>query len=153
MNKAYETIFTTSSEETQRLGEEFVKRLKAQDVVCLYGDLGSGKTTFVKGMAKGLGSASRIISPTFVLIRQHKIKVQSSKLKVKSLYHVDLYRIENFENIKGLGLEDLFEEKNTIVVIEWAERLGSLLPKKRWDVKFEHEDESKRKMRIKKVDC
>lgn len=133
---------TNSSEETEKLGEEFAKELIGGDIICLYGNLGSGKTTFVKGLAKGLGIKSRIISPTFVLIRQHRINF-------KFLYHIDLYRLENGEDIKGLGLEDLFKDKNSIIVIEWAEKLGELLPENRIDIFFEILNEEKRKITLK----
>lgn len=143
--------FTTRSfEETQKLGERFAQKLRLGDVVCLYGELGSGKTTFVKGIAKGLGIQSRIISPTFVLIRQHKIRSKYKVLRIKYLYHVDLYRIDNGENTKDLGLEDLFEDESAIVVIEWAHKLGNLMPKQRWNVQFEFEGESRRKIYFKR---
>lgn len=153
MEKNRDQVISTSSEETQKLGEEFVKRLRPGDIVCLYGDLGSGKTTFVQGMARGLGIMSRIISPTFILIRRHimhnKDKKNSTINKnIQSLYHIDLYRLEDEKSIQDIGLEELFDDKNSIVVIEWAEKLGSLLPKKRWDVRFAHRDENSRKIRI-----
>ncbi len=85
--------------------------------------MGAGKTTFVRGFAKGLGIKEKIISPTFVLIKQHQIP-NSKKL----LYHIDLYRLENSNLIKNLGLEEILNNSN-LIIIEWAEKIEKLLPK------------------------
>lgn len=132
-------FITDTFEETQKLGKDFAKVLEKGDVVCLYGDLGSGKTTFVQGLAEGLGVKNRIISPTFVIVRSYE-------LGVVSFYHIDLYRIENEKDIEGVGIEEIINNKNNIVVIEWAEKLKNFLPKKRIDVNFSYEDESRRKI-------
>ncbi len=140
-------IITNSSRQTEDLGRKLSQNLKSGDIICLYGDLGSGKTTFVKGLAVGLGIKTRIISPTFVLLREHITKNKN----IKTLYHIDLYRLEDEQSIKNLGIEELFENKNSIVVIEWAEKLGNLLPKNRWDIKFESEDEKTRIISINRI--
>lgn len=137
--------------ETKKIGEEFGKNLKKGYVICLYGNLGAGKTTFVQGMAKGLGIERRIISPTFVILRSYKIKNQKSKVKIASqnlkvFYHIDLYRIENEKEIEGLGLEEILNDKNSIVAIEWPEKLGSKLPKIRTDIYFENIDRDVRQI-------
>lgn len=129
------TNISRSDRETQELGEEFAKRLKPGDVVCLYGDLGYGKTTFVKGVARGLGVKSRIISPTFVIVRQHKLGDRFQALGTRELVHIDLYRIEDERQLVGIGLEDILEDKNAIKLIEWPEKLVEL-PEKRIDIKF-----------------
>lgn len=121
-----QTIITKSAKETTALGER-IAREKLR-FVCLYGELGSGKTTFTQGFAKGLGITSRLLSPTFIIVRRYDIP-KSKKL----LYHIDLYRVFNFE---GLGLTEIFADENAIVVIEWAERLGDMLPKNRTDIYF-----------------
>jgi len=135
---------TNSFEETRKLGEEFARshlaRLK-YGVIALYGDLGSGKTTFVQGLAKGLGIKRRIISPTFIIVRNYK-------LEVGSFYHIDLYRIQNEKDIESLGIEEIIKNPENIVAIEWAEKMGNLLPKKRWNIKFEYLDEDKRRITI-----
>lgn len=138
-NFAGKVFVTNSFEETQRLGKDFAKSLRAGDIVCLYGDLGSGKTTFVQGLAKGLGIKNRIISPTFVIVRSYK-------LKVISFYHIDLYRTQSERDIEGLGIEEIINNENNIVVIEWAEKLGNYLPKKRIDIHFFYENENRRKI-------
>lgn len=148
---------TKNSEETQDLGYEFAKTLKGGDVVCLYGDLGFGKTTFTQGLASGLGIQKRITSPTFTIIRQYNYSsseqsesrssndVSSRQARtIKSLYHIDLYRIESEKDVEGLGLKEILEDKDSVVVIEWPEKLGVLLPKQRIDVRFEYIDDTKR---------
>ena len=149
MNKNNKFI-TKNFEETQKLGEELAGEIKDGTVVALYGDLGSGKTTFVQGFAKGLGINKRLISPTYIILRTYKIKLKTKNLKlktsvqeVKNFYHVDLYRIQNGEDIREIGLDEIIENGNDIVAIEWAEKLGYLLPKKRIDIYFKSQDDTR----------
>ncbi len=135
---------SNSYQQTQQIGEEFGRHLVPGTLIALYGDLGAGKTTFVQGLAKGLGINKRIISPTFVLVREHRI--MNHELKINKFYHVDLYRIEREKDIEGLGLEEILSDKNAIVAIEWADKLGAKLPKKRIDIYFENVDRDKRKI-------
>lgn len=114
---------TNSEQETKKLAQKFAKIFQT-GVIALIGELGAGKTTFVQGFAQGLGIKEKIISPTFVLIRQHKVP-QTEKI----LYHIDLYRIEGDKNIKQLGLEEILLNPRNIVLIEWAEKIANLLPK------------------------
>jgi tRNA threonylcarbamoyladenosine biosynthesis protein TsaE len=140
--KEFKAYVTASSEETKKIGQEFSKNLKPGDIVALFGELGSGKTTFVQGLAKGLGIKKRIISPTFVIVRAYK----SPK---GDFFHSDLYRIEeNFKNLSDIGIYEILKEKNGIVVIEWAEKIVDLLPEKKWEIFFEHKD-NYRKITIK----
>jgi tRNA threonylcarbamoyladenosine biosynthesis protein TsaE len=105
----------------------------------LSGELGSGKTTFIQGVAEGLGIKARVNSPTFIIMREYG-----------SLYHVDLYRLEeNLEReVENLGLLDIISEGRSIVIIEWAERIKKLLPQKTNWVNFENIKEDKRKISI-----
>jgi len=133
-------IITQSALETQNLGEKMGRDLKNNPkILCLYGDLGSGKTTFIQGLAKGLGIKKRVISPTFVFMKQYK----------PSFYHVDLYRINKVKEARDLGLQEIFEDKEAIVAIEWAEKIKKILPKKRIDIYFDYISENQRKIRIK----
>lgn len=113
-----------SKEETKQIGENLAKGFKG-GVIALQGELGAGKTTFVQGFAKGLGIQEKIISPTFVLIRQHLIPKTNNYL-----FHVDLYRLENIKDISELGLKYLWSDPKNIVLIEWAGKIKKLLPKK-----------------------
>lgn len=145
-------ILTKSAEETKRLGAKIAAELKAP-IYALTGDLGSGKTTFVQGFAQGLGITSKIISPTFILMRKYEVpQVTSHQLPVTSFYHVDLYRFEdNIESeVRNLGLTDIWDKPGNVVVIEWAEKIKDLIPKGAMWLKFENLGEDKRKITIEK---
>src|SRR5476649_2454201 len=96
-------VITINFKETQAFGLEFAKTLRGGEVLALYGDLGSGKTTFMQGLAKGLGITRNIISSTFIIMRTYTI----NRKVLKNLYHLDLYRIDNDEQAVDLGLKDL----------------------------------------------
>jgi len=140
MNEEY---ITNSSEETQKLGERFAQKLQGGDVLALYGNLGSGKTTFIQGLARGLGVKRRIISPTFIIVRHYKIDGGN-------FYHVDLYRTESRHDLLGVGLDQIITQKDSVIAIEWAEKMGELLPRKRIDIEFEYIEDNKRQIKITK---
>jgi tRNA threonylcarbamoyladenosine biosynthesis protein TsaE len=106
-------LTTSSPAETEAAGERLGERLEAGDVVLLTGELGAGKTTFVRGVARGAGSAAPVASPTFQLVRVYSGRVQ--------LAHVDLYRVEHTAELADLGLEELVDQG--ALVIEWGDRL------------------------------
>ncbi|MCL5970890.1 MAG: tRNA (adenosine(37)-N6)-threonylcarbamoyltransferase complex ATPase subunit type 1 TsaE [Patescibacteria group bacterium] len=138
-------IYTTNrSEETKLLGEKFAKKLKTGDFLAFYGNLGSGKTTFIQGLAKGLGIKRRIISPTFIIVRHYK-------LEKGNFYHVDLYRAQTKNDLLSVGLGEVIEDENNIVALEWAEKMKELLPKKRIELHFKYMDENKREIIIKYI--
>lgn len=115
-------IISKSANATKNIGRLIAKNLKTSDIVCLFGELGSGKTVLAKGIAKGLNiDEAKVISPTFVLIREHN----KGRLP---LYHFDLYRLKNPCEISALGYEE-YLYGDGVSVIEWADRLRSLLPK------------------------
>ena len=105
---------TSSALETEAAGEELGRRLRTGDLVLLKGELGAGKTTFVRGMAKGSGSAAQVASPTFQLVRVYPGRLQ--------LAHVDLYRLEKGDELRDLDLDELLDQG--AVVVEWGERLA-----------------------------
>lgn len=150
-------IVTKSSQETQSWGKKIAEKLWGGEILALEGNLGSGKTTFVQGLAKGLGIKGRVVSPTFIIMRQYyvKLKAKNSKLKtttkslkLKNFYHIDLYRLEeNLESeIKNLGLEEIWGRKENIIAIEWAEKIKDLLPENALWINFEYLDENQRKI-------
>ncbi len=133
-----ETI-TASEKETQKAGKELGKFLKPGDLVLLYGDLGAGKTTFVKGIAEGIEVDPEvyITSPTFSLVNIYEGRY--------TLYHIDLYRI-SFEEAIELGIWEFLSEG--IVVVEWADKLEELPKEDFLEVRFEFLEDSKRKIII-----
>lgn len=100
---------------------KIAKKLKGGEILALSGTLGSGKTSFTKALAKELGVSRTVTSPTFVLMQQYK----SKKFWI---YHLDLYRTKNFAEVSALGLEEVWGRKETITVIEWAEKIQDHLP-------------------------
>jgi tRNA threonylcarbamoyladenosine biosynthesis protein TsaE len=106
-------VITNSPAETEAAGENFGRRLRQGDLLLLEGDLGAGKTTFVRGVARGAGSTAQVASPTFQLVRVYPGRVQ--------LAHVDLYRLEVGAELEDLGLDELLDQG--AVVIEWGDRL------------------------------
>ena len=145
-------IHTNSAEETQNTGSLFAKKLTGGDIILLYGNLGAGKTTFVQGIAKGLGITKRIISPTFIIIRSYELPKNQ---KAKRFYHIDLYRTETDDDLKGLGIDEILSDKEAIVAIEWPEKLGTFLPKKNlpagrqgWEIRFTDDTNNSRDVTI-----
>ncbi len=146
-------VVTKSAQETQELGEKIANQLTIKhqmdgqgQTLSLSGELGSGKTTFIQGLAKGLGIKERILSPTFIMMREYT--VHRAKSKEQSLYHIDLYRVGNEKDVEGLGLEEIWSDPQNIVAIEWAEKIKKILPKKRIDIHFEYLKEDKREISI-----
>lgn len=130
-----------TEQEMLTFGEDFANQLKAGDTVFLYGELGSGKTTFTKGLAKGLGIDARIISPTFVLKRSY----EGTNM---TLEHLDLYRLENEEQLREIGIREILNDQTTITVIEWPEKIESVDKKLVWKLTFSYEN-SERNVDIK----
>lgn len=135
------TIITKSKEETIRLGERIARQARPGDFIALIGSLGSGKTTFVKGLAKGLGvkNPRYVNSPTFVIIKEYEARVP--------LYHFDVYRLKADNDLQALGYEEYFYGKG-LCVVEWADRIKKLLPKKRMEIKIEIVKDSARRIKI-----
>jgi tRNA threonylcarbamoyladenosine biosynthesis protein TsaE len=145
-----ETLTTKSVEETIEYANRFAGNLKRGDVVALYGDLGSGKTQFVKGVCKAFNVCTQTTSPSFVILnRYYGINSDRSELLI---FHFDLYRIGSSNELYDLGYEE-FLQSNDICLIEWAERLDKLLPRKRYDVKLAlGEKENERIIEINRVE-
>ena len=133
-------ILSHSYEETIDLGRRFARQLKKGSIVCLQGDLGTGKTVFAKGVAAGLGLDPKAVnSPTFVLMNHYAAKLP--------LYHFDLYRLEKPEELASVNFDE-YLYGNGISLIEWPERLGDLLPKNHWLVELQHKNEHERDLCI-----
>jgi tRNA threonylcarbamoyladenosine biosynthesis protein TsaE len=119
-------IVSTSEDETKSLGARMGRLLQAGDVVLLHGDLGSGKTTLAQGIAQGLAVEEYVQSPTFTLAAEHTGRTSAGE--ALTLYHLDLYRLRDPDELESFGYEDLVTQSDGIVVVEWPERAGDILP-------------------------
>ena len=113
------TFRTRNAQETEALGESVGHLLKAGDFILLSGQLGAGKTVFTRGIARGLGVADYVKSPSYTLVNEYEGRLL--------VYHMDLYRLEDPEDLEDLGYEEYFYGKG-VTIVEWGERAGALLP-------------------------
>ena len=139
------TCKVNSLKETRKLAKKFAKTLVGGDVVLLNGDLGAGKTTFVKYVAKELGVKDEVTSPTFTIMKEY----QGKRYR---LYHFDMYRLQDSDESTGFGFDDYIMKKdyNSIIFIEWSERVKDLLDDKCIIVDIKRVDENKRIFAIEK---
>jgi len=134
-------MLSKSAVQTKKIAADLAKKiLNAKrftlnaKVVALTGDLGAGKTTFTQGFVKPLGIKNRMVSPTFLIFRNYKVK----GLRYKDFYHMDLYRIHSPKELNPLNFKDILKDRHNIVLIEWAEKIKKILPKDAVWVWFEH---------------
>jgi tRNA threonylcarbamoyladenosine biosynthesis protein TsaE len=123
----------TTLDQIPVLAQEIAKNLKGGEIFALIGQLGSGKTTFVKTLVKALKLNKNVPSPTFVIMNMFGAKVKNKPL---IFYHLDLYRTKNFREVKSLGIQEFWGKAHTITFIEWADKIKSHLPKKTITIKF-----------------
>lgn len=139
-------ILAKNREQTQKFAEEIAAKLKPGDTVALYGDLGAGKTTFVSMVTKMLGFSDRVQSPTFVVSRIYS--GGSPGFGIKYIHHLDLYRMQDSDDVKDLGIEDYLDQPDSIVFIEWPEVAENYLPEKTVRIFFEILSENERKIHV-----
>jgi tRNA threonylcarbamoyladenosine biosynthesis protein TsaE len=133
--------FTSRSpEQTRRIGMLLGKLLQAGDVICLQGDLGAGKTTFVQGVAQGWGSLDSVSSPTFILVNVYRRRDEAR------LFHMDAYRLDSSLEAEELDLDSMLDQG--ALLIEWPERIDGLVPGERLWIGFEYVDEEEREMKF-----
>lgn len=136
------------------MGEKIANTLKGGEVFALVGELGSGKTTFVQGLAKGLGINRRIISPTFIIVRKYNIPLVHQPKGIKYFYNIDLYRFETEiekeikKEVANLGIEEIWSHLENVVAIEWAEKIRNIIPKRAVWIKFEDLGGDRRRIRV-----
>ena len=140
MKSGWSGSITNSTDETVRLGEKFAHFIPQGDVYAFIGELASGKTTFIKGILKGLQFEQQVTSPTFTLVNEYDAKYP--------VIHVDCYREEDLERWVRLGMNDYMNEEN-IVIIEWANKMESLLPSNTVHVQFSHKSLNSREIILK----
>ena len=135
--------FTTHSpEETERYAGELAKSLSRGTVLLLFGGLGAGKTAFTRGFARGLGITEPVSSPTFTIVQEYVIPSGGM------LYHMDLYRIADSAAALGFGVDEFIDDPKAYKLIEWPERIESLLPEKCLTVEITHQGDEERTLRI-----
>ncbi len=130
---------SSSPRETKRRGALLAKRILGRHgakplIIALHGELGAGKTTFVQGLAKGLGVKQSVTSPTFLIMRHHTPRGGS----IRHFFHIDAYRIKNSKEVAAIGIRDVFSTPRSVVVIEWPEHLHIKLPRGTMRVKLHH---------------
>jgi tRNA threonylcarbamoyladenosine biosynthesis protein TsaE len=144
---------TYSVSQTKNLGKKLAQELlnslpkEKALVIALEGELGSGKTTFLQGFAKGLGIKDRILSPTFVILKNFRLPTSNFKY----FYHIDCYRIKKPEELLTLGFKGIISNPRNIVAIEWAEKMAKLLPKESIILDFKFKKEKEREIVIKSI--
>ena len=158
-------IITNSEKETLALAKKYAKTLKSGAVIGLTGNLGAGKTVFVKGLASGLGLKKNITSPTFVIMKVYSVNSRSARIlpkaklfngaypirkeKIKNFVHIDAYRLKEGQDLVAIGAREYFNRPGTLTVIEWADRVKKVLPKKTKYIDIKILDGNKRKISLK----
>lgn len=138
-------IISNSPEETKKIAGEILKELNKRNIISLEGELGSGKTIFAQGFAKALGIRSKIKSPTFVIIKKYNVRFK--KQGIKTLYHLDCYRIKNAKEILELGWKKIIDNPENIILVEWGNKIKKELPKNTIHLKFKFEKENTREIK------
>ncbi len=133
-------FFSRSPEQTRRIGVRLGGALQAGDVICLQGDLGAGKTTFVQGVAQGWGSVDSVSSPTFIIVNVYR------RDDGGQLFHMDAYRLDSTPEAEELDLDSMLADG--ALLVEWPERIDGLVPAENLWVKFDHVDEEEREMKF-----
>lgn len=140
-----------NTRETEKIAEEFTKIIlgnkKLATIICLHGDLGTGKTTFSQFVAKNLGVKRKVNSPTFVIMRRYDLKHKN----FKNLFHLDAYRLKNHKELLVLGWKEIISKPENLILIEWPENVIKAIPKKHHKIHISHTKEGHRSFKIKKA--
>ncbi len=133
------TIYTKNEAETEQAGAELARTLPDGAVVALYGDLGAGKTAFVRGMARGMGISARVSSPTFTIVNEY--------LGARELYHFDMYRLASSDELFDIGWED-YLRRGGVCAVEWSENVADAFEGDEITVRIEKLGDEERKITI-----
>ncbi|MGA2668001.1 MAG: tRNA (adenosine(37)-N6)-threonylcarbamoyltransferase complex ATPase subunit type 1 TsaE [Ignavibacteria bacterium] len=128
------TVISRSVEETRKLGGEFADGLSVNDIVSVYGELGAGKTQFIKGICTSLGVKQVVNSPTFIIVNEY------SSERIKRIFHFDLYRIKTLNEMYDIGFDDYLDSEG-LILIEWPELVESILPESTKKVRLSNKSE------------
>ena len=148
-------IITNNEKETVALGLVLGKKCRGGEVFALCGDLGAGKTKLSQGIAKGLGVTGRVNSPTFNILKIYRVgsqvgdKKNNQTKKIKCLCHIDAYRLQSEKDLLSLGVEEFFGQPETVVIIEWAEKVKKIWPPRTTIINIKQLKEDQREIRIK----
>ena len=151
MKKSTTNIETRSPKETQKVAQEFVEQLLEKQpragravVIALQGELGSGKTTFIQGIARGLGVKEKVLSPTFVIVKTYLLP--RAICGIRNLYHIDCYRLRSAKELRELGWDSIVSDARNLILVEWPERIKRILPKDTISISFETTKQSERRI-------
>ena len=137
-----DNFYTQSELETEQFASEFASTVETGTIIALHGNLGAGKTVFSRGFARGLNIMEPISSPTFTIIQEYPLENNNW------LYHLDLYRITDSEAALAFGLDEYLQDDNSVMLIEWSERIPELLPPDTKHIYILHKDETSREIII-----
>lgn len=136
-------ITTNNYEETINYGQSLSHYFKGGDIVCLFGDLGAGKTTLIKGIGQGLGLKKNITSPTFAIMDVYPVKNSSNN--IKNIVHIDTYRLKDEAELLEIGINDYLGQADTLCLVEWPEKIKKLLKgKKAINITLSHQADNQR---------
>jgi tRNA threonylcarbamoyladenosine biosynthesis protein TsaE len=144
VKESKKTLISNSQGQTIEIGKELARGLKPGSLVCLYGQLGAGKTVLAKGIAKGLGVKDEVVSPSYTLLKEYQVPKEEFRLA-----HFDFYRIDSEPDQPPADLTDYLANQSYICLIEWPERVKEFLPKERLEVYLKYVSKKKRKITIK----
>ena len=136
---------TSSESATFQLGKSFSGHIQLGQTVALFGEIGSGKTVFIKGVCEGLRVVHPVTSPTFVIMTEYNGILQDQPITVR---HFDFYRVEKENDLRELGLNEFIGESGSVALIEWAEHMERFLPREFWKVQLDKLGENERNIRI-----
>ncbi|MBP3580696.1 MAG: tRNA (adenosine(37)-N6)-threonylcarbamoyltransferase complex ATPase subunit type 1 TsaE [Clostridia bacterium] len=141
MSDFYKEYLSESEDDTEKIGAEFAKELKKGDFVAFFGNLGSGKTAFVRGVASVLCKGAHVSSPTYAIVNEYIGNID--------IFHFDMYRITDDDSLYSVGFYD-YQDRNGIIFTEWSENIEFALPENRYDVTFVKTGETGRKIMVQK---
>ena len=136
-------IIVDNEKQTEKLAKEFAKILSKGDVVTLNGDLGCGKTFFIKNVCKEF-NIDNVTSPTFAIVYEY--------IGDKKIYHFDFFRIKKVEELYDIGFEEYLNDEDAVTFIEWAELIPEIIPGRRYEINFKYLDNNKREIRVEKYE-
>lgn len=145
-NEKYKIInyISKSHDETRQIGASIAANIKGGEIICLFGELGAGKTTFADGFINFFVKTKRVLSPTFIIVRHYPVY----HFSIRHIYHIDLYRLANTAEVVDLGLTELTNDSRSVFLIEWPEKIKNFLTKNRIEIRFLTRNESERKIQI-----